>query len=136
MSGSHGDLFAEIGKLVLAINLGKAIDLDATAKDLAERYQNLGITEETFAKVVTRSIGAVRLSVEGAAPRPRLLDQIASAVEETSPAFVAGDAEAAVPAGGGRRFGGWKTKAGATQETGTTPAKSPFPSGLRLALLS
>ncbi len=39
MSSSHGDLFSEIGKLVLAANSGEAIDLGATAKDLAERYR-------------------------------------------------------------------------------------------------
>ncbi len=147
MSNSHGDLFTEIGKLVLAVNLGQAIDLDATAKDLAARYNNLGITEETFAKVVARSIGAVRLSLAGATPRPKILDQQPSAFAPLVPdeAIIAASAPAkpaaaSVPASNGRRAAGRpKSKAAAqanAAEVGAASTKSPFPSGVRLAVLT
>jgi hypothetical protein len=63
MSNSHGDLFGEIGKLVLAANSGEPIDVGATAKEMAARYQNLGISEETIINTVTRSIGAIGISM-------------------------------------------------------------------------
>ena len=50
MSGSHGDLFGEIGKLVLAAQAGQEIDLDAKSEELAERYRALGVSEEIIAK--------------------------------------------------------------------------------------
>ena len=63
MSNSHGELFGEIGKLVLAANSGQAIDLGATARDLAARYGELGISEETIANTVARSIGAIGMAM-------------------------------------------------------------------------
>ena len=63
MSGSHGDLFGEIGKLVLDAQAGQEIDLDAKAEELAERYRLLGVTEEIIAKAITRSIGAISFSL-------------------------------------------------------------------------
>ena len=63
MSGSHGDLFGEIGKLVLDAQAGQEIDLTAKAEELAERYRSLGISEETIAKAITRSIGAISFSM-------------------------------------------------------------------------
>jgi hypothetical protein len=142
MSNSHGDLFTEIGKLVLAVNMGEPIDLDATAKDLATRYQNLGISEETYAKIVSRSIGAVRLSLVGAGPRAKLPDPPAPAAEGT-PGSSDGGASgppkafstAAQPNGARRGTGRAPTKAAAKGE-GSAPAKSLFPSGVRLAVLS
>ncbi len=138
MSSSHGDLFTEIGKLVLAVNLGQAIDLDATAKDLAARYKNLGITEETFSKVVARSIGAVRLSLAGATPRPNILEQEGSAFEPFVPedAIVAASVSAK-PASSGRRAAGRpNAKAQANAAETAFQTKSPFPSGVRLAVLT
>jgi hypothetical protein len=137
MSNSHGDLFAEIGKLVLAVNLGQTIDLDATAKDLALRYQNLRISEETLVRVVSRSIGAVRLSLASATPKPEIIDEDAAAEPASRIAFLA--AASVKPAApmqvSGRRFGG-RSKTTASQEAAASQTKSLFPSGLRLALLS
>jgi len=63
MSGSHGELFGEIGKLVLAANSGEAIDLDATSEELAQRYNQLGLSEAVIARAIARSIGAIGFSM-------------------------------------------------------------------------
>ena len=63
MSGSHGDLFGEIGKLVLAANSGEAIDLDAKSVELAQRYNQLGFSEDAIARAIARSIGAIGFSI-------------------------------------------------------------------------
>ena len=63
MSGSHGDLFGEIGKLVLAAQAGQEIDLSAASEELALRYRKLGVSEEVIAKAITRSIGAISFSM-------------------------------------------------------------------------
>jgi hypothetical protein len=63
MSGSHGDLFREIGKLVLAAHAGQAIDLSAKSEELAERYDELGMPPELIAKAIARSLGAISVSM-------------------------------------------------------------------------
>jgi hypothetical protein len=63
MSGSHGDLFQEIGKLVVAAHAGQAIDLDAKSEELAERYGNLGMPADLIARAIARSIGAISVSM-------------------------------------------------------------------------
>ncbi len=63
MSGSHGDLFREIGKLVLAAHAGQAIDLSAKSEELAERYADLGMPPELIAKAIARSLGAISVSM-------------------------------------------------------------------------
>ncbi len=63
MSGSHGDLFGEIGRLVLAANSGESIDLDAKSEELAQRYNDLGISEAVIARTIARSIGAIGFSM-------------------------------------------------------------------------
>lgn len=63
MSCSHGDLFGEIGELVLAAQAGQAIDLPAKSGELAERYRTLGVSEEMIAKAITRSVGAISFSL-------------------------------------------------------------------------
>jgi len=63
MSGSHGDLFGEIGELVLAAQAGQEIDLGAKSEELARRYRKLGVSEEIIAKAITRSIGAISFSM-------------------------------------------------------------------------
>jgi hypothetical protein len=63
MSGSHGDLFREIGKLVLAADAGQTIDLSAKSKELADRYRNLGMPAELIAKAIARSLGAIGISM-------------------------------------------------------------------------
>lgn len=155
MSNSHGDLFTEIGRLVLAANAGQQIDVGATARDLAERYRNLGMTEATLEKVVTRSIGAISYSMARAngALQPRL----EALRESAEAASVNGVAEAPQPekpdaeeeaanaflkgkqANGGRRQrrAGKKAVAAKLPADGKpSGAKSLFPSGVRLALLS
>ena len=63
MSVSHGDLFGEIGELVLAAQGGRQIDLTAKSEDLARRYRKLGVSEEVIAKAITRAIGAISFSM-------------------------------------------------------------------------
>lgn len=63
MSVSHGDLFGEIGELVLAAQGGRQIDLTAKSEDLARRYRKLGVSEEEIAKAITRAIGAISFSM-------------------------------------------------------------------------
>ena len=63
MSVSHGDLFGEIGELVLAAQGGRQIDVTAKSEDLARRYRKLGVSEEVIAKAITRAIGAISFSM-------------------------------------------------------------------------
>ena len=63
MTVSHGDLFGEIGELVLAAQAGRQIDLAAKSEDLARRYRKLGVSEEVIAKAITRAIGAISFSM-------------------------------------------------------------------------
>jgi hypothetical protein len=145
MSNSHGELFTEIGRLVLAANCGEAIDLGVTAKDLATRYQNLGISEETIAKVVSRSIGAVSLSLARAAPLlmtpPEATEGSAPSDPDDGPSAPAETIVQAAPKNGGRR-GGRRSKSkavpAAANGAGDVAAskKSLFPSGVRLAVLT
>ena len=162
MSNSHGDLFTEIGKLVLAANSGQAIDLNATVTDLAERYRNLGMTEETMMKVITRSIGAISYSMtrsngglqerlealresggvplkaNGIAktPAPVEMQSLEAAVETEmveaeKPEAEATSATSAKPApSSGRRSR--RASAKSQPEAG---GKTPFPSGVRLAVI-
>jgi hypothetical protein len=141
MSNTHGDLFTEVGKLVLAANSGQAIDLSATSRDLAKRFRNLGMTEEMVTRVVARSIGAISYSMtltdDGLRTR---LEALRESAAESSEAMTeepvapppptiqnesTADAATAKPAKSGRR----------ARRIGSK-AKSLFPSGVRLALLS
>jgi hypothetical protein len=63
MSGTHGDLFSEIGRLVVAAHKGEPIDLKQTSEELAERYINLGVPAETMERVIARAMGAVGISL-------------------------------------------------------------------------
>jgi|SRR5215207_5048511 len=63
MAGMHGDLFSEIGKLVVAAHGGQPIDLIDTSEDLAQRYANLGVPADAIARAIARSLGAVGLSL-------------------------------------------------------------------------
>ena len=64
MTGTHGDLFSEIGKLVVAAHSGEAIDLAATSAELSRRYANLGLPPETMARAIARSLGAIGVSMQ------------------------------------------------------------------------
>ncbi len=137
MSNTHGDLFAEIGKLVLAANSGQEIDLSATSRDLAARFRNLGMTEEMLTRIVARSIGAIAYSMtqtdNGLQTRLEALHESAtqSPEEPDAPpsAMIPNESTDAVatakPAKSGRRARRLGSK-----------AKSLFPSGVRVALLS
>jgi hypothetical protein len=59
----HGDLFSEIGKLVVAAHGGQPIDLIDTSEELAQRYANLGVPADAIARAIARSLGAVGLSM-------------------------------------------------------------------------
>ena len=63
MAGMHGDLFSEIGKLVVAAHGGQPIDLIDTSEDLAQRYANLRLPADAIARAIARSLGAVGLSM-------------------------------------------------------------------------
>jgi hypothetical protein len=108
MSLSHGDLFSEIGKLVLAANSGEAIDLGAKSQELAKRYRGLGLSEAMLARAISRSIGAIGLSMAALSNGERLSTL---AVGEAGPAGPAPDQ---------------------SEKSATTL----FPSGVRLAVLS
>jgi hypothetical protein len=126
MSGTHGDLFAEIGRMVLAAHAGQAIDLEAKSQELARRYWNLGVPADTIANAIARSVGAIGMSMaivshgnghngngNGHAPA---IDPIRTGAQS---AHTAEDlAEADKP------------------ESPTKAAAALFPSGLRLAVLS
>jgi hypothetical protein len=115
MAGTHGDLFREIGSMVVAAHGGQAIDLDQESEDLARRYENLGMPADMIARAIARSIGAVGISMAVIHPAPR-----AEAVaERTAPE---GDMILDEDAGAGE---------GAPR----SPA-ALFPSGVRLAVLS
>jgi hypothetical protein len=63
MAGTHGDLFREIGILVVRAHEGDAIDLREKAHDLARRYGNLGMPADMIARAIARSASAVGVSM-------------------------------------------------------------------------
>jgi len=131
MSGSHGDLFGEIGKLVLDAQAGQDIDLSAKAEELAERYRPLGISEELIAKAITRSIGAISFSMA----RVSLGDK----VEEAVRLEVNGNGHGKNGNGhNGHNHDGHDHDGENGADPSDLPAmpKSIFPSGVRLAVLS
>jgi hypothetical protein len=115
MSGTHGDLFQEIGAMVLAAHEGQAIDLKAKAEELAARYDNLRVPADSIARAIARSMGAVGMSMallrSGEEPIRAATARAAGAGTALT------EPESAVPAA---------VKAPATL----------FPSGVRLAVLS
>ena len=115
MAGTHGDLFSEIGKLVLAAHAGQGIDLDEKSRELAQRYWKLGVPAEAIARAITRSLGAVSVSM--AIVRPAQSGE--GAIDAAGPAA---DVPTAAPLG--------------TIEGAVKSPAALFPSGVRLALLS
>lgn len=131
MSGSHGDLFGEIGKLVLDAQAGHEIDLSAKSEELAERYRLLGVSEELIAKAITRSIGAISFSMA----RVSLGDK----VEEAVRLELNGNGHAKNGNGhNGHDHNGHDRNGENGADASDLPAlpKSIFPSGVRLAVLS
>ena len=123
MAATHGDLFREIGELVVAAHAGKTIiDLTQTSQEMALRYAEIGVSAETIARAIARSVGAVGISL--AIVRPVERPPAARAFEE-SPTGGFADGAADDAAEGETSIGhGGKSAAGL------------FPSGLRIAVLS
>jgi hypothetical protein len=132
MSGSHGDLFGEIGKLVLDAQAGQDIDLSAKAEELAERYRPLGISEEIIARAITRSIGAISFSMARVS--------LGEKVEEAVRLEVNGNGHSTNGHNGhnGHDPNGHDHDGENGADPSDLPAlpKSIFPSGVRLAVLS
>jgi hypothetical protein len=146
MSGSHGDLFSEIGKLVLEAQAGHGIDLDAKAEELAERYRPLGVTEAIIAKAITRSIGAISFSLARVTLGDRLEEEIGLELGAAGSASSRhghngnchdGDHGHSGDGHNGHRHNGRGPDHSGDDES-DLPAlpKSIFPSGVRLAVLS
>jgi hypothetical protein len=121
MSGSHGDLFDEIGRLVLAAHGGQAVDLAAKSKELTLRYGKLGVSPEIIAKIISRSVGAISFSA----------------------ARISLGETGAVGENGANRHGANgdhrdQSEGSEGEDSSELPAlpKSLFPSGVRLAVLS
>lgn len=118
MAGTHGDLFREIGALVVAAHAGQAFDLKHTSEELARCYVNLGVPADTIARAIARSMAAVGVSME----MLRTPDRIAR--EEERVVGLDGFARADLPLGDG-----------AAEEYAKSPSVL-FPSGVRVAVLS
>ncbi len=86
MSGTHGDLYREIGELVVAAHNGDAIDLSETSQELALRYIRLGVPADTIARAIARSIGAVGVSLALVRPAERPLQSDANSNPADAPA--------------------------------------------------
>jgi hypothetical protein len=108
MAGTHGDLFREIGALVVAAHEGEPIDLKAKGEEL-----------DTIARAIARSASAVGVSMA--------LMQIS----RRNAIHVNGDA----PANSGAVSG--LDKEAPTHSSGVEKSPAAlFPSGVRLAVLS
>lgn len=118
MSGSHGELFGEIGTLVLAAHAGQAIDLAAKSEELTQRYETLGVSQEIIAKIIARSIGAISFTMA----RVSLGEEPAN-----------GEADAAFRMNGAAHD---TVADGPEAPVSASPAKTLFPSGVRLSVLS
>ncbi len=117
MAGTHGDLFSEIGRLVLAAHAGQAIDLDQKSQELAHRYWKLGVPADAIARAIARSLGAVSISM--AIVHPPAASQVSA-----EPGSTGSDAEADHP------------PAAANIGDAVRSPATLFPSGVRLAVLS
>lgn len=118
MPGTHGDLFREIGELVVAAHAGETFDLTEKSEELARRYIDVGVPAETIAKAIARSVGAVGVSLALVRPAERVAPfeidgvSVLSSREEAAPPEDAADGDPGDATAG------------------------LFPSGLRLAVLS
>ena len=147
MAGTHGDLYSEIGKLVLAAHAGQTIDLADKSEELAHRYWNLGVPPESIAKAIARSLSAIGVSMALVSHR----DQAAAAVNGGGPANGNGHAAngAAAANGGAERNGAPAPVPANGRDHDAGPDAAPadaarrgeaaaalFPSGVRLAVIS
>ena len=88
MPGTHGDLYREIGALVVAAHDGQALDLRHTSEQLARCYINLGVPADTIARAIARSMAAVGVSRAMLDHRPATIDEVRVApgnAEEMAP---------------------------------------------------
>lgn len=129
MSGTHGELFSEIGKLVLAAHAGQTIDLQAKAEELAQRYFALDLPAEAIAEAIARSLGAVSMSMA-------IVAQANGRTGENGSAHANGE---------GRQMENGKvngsgpsalTAGGRVPDVEARKVADLFPSGVRLAVLS
>ena len=131
MSGTHGDLFVEIGKTVLAAHAGQAIDLTEKSEELAQRYWNLGVPPETIAKAIARSLGAIGMSM-AIVSRP---DGRAAKTNGNGHTVPVGD-DGVIRVNGKDGNGGDDTAMPDAVEPVEKSGAGLFPSGVRLAVLS
>lgn len=120
MTGTHGDLFREIGALVVAAHEGQSFDLKQTAEELARCYVNLGVPADTIARALARSMAAVGVSmaIVRSGDRPLARDSANAGGSADSDPDDAGAIHHPVP------------------DTAARSASVLFPSGVRLAVLS
>jgi hypothetical protein len=116
MSGTHSDLFVEIGKLVVAAHGGEPIDLTSVSEELASRYANLNVSADAIARAVARSLGAVGVSMALIAERR-----------------ARGQPGEILPFAGSVRDG--EAAATLSEEPEGAAKSALFPSGVRLAVL-
>ncbi len=121
MPGTHGDLFREIGALVVAAHAGQSIDLRQTSEDLARCYINLGVPADTIARAIARSMAAVSVSM-ALMPRSDSIDLERNRMELDPTEKVDGEAEPAPYR--------------AALEDGPRTSSVVLPSGVRLAVLT
>jgi hypothetical protein len=118
MSGTHGELYSEIGQLVVAANAGEALDLAATSEELSQRYANLNVPPDIMARAIARSLGAVGVSAA-----------ILNSPKE-------GEGLLNRDVGSRNADGDEEPDADRARDPEDLRAPSLFPSGVRLALLS
>jgi hypothetical protein len=131
MSGTHGDLFVEIGKTVLAAHAGQAIDLTEKSEELAQRYWNLGVPPETIAKAIARSLGAIGMSMAIVSRS----DGPAAKTNGNGHTVAAGDDDV-IRVNGKAGNGGDDAAMPDAAEPVEKSGPGLFPSGVRLAVLS
>ena len=121
MAGTHGDLFREIGALVVAAHDGQSFDLRHTSEELARCYINLGLPADSIARAIARSMAAVGVSNEliRSSDRPGLGERFAA----NAPAD---DEDGDLPGSNGYSDPAVATRSGSVL----------LPSGVRLAVLS
>ena len=121
MTGTHGDLFREIGALVVAAHEGQSFDLKQTAEELARCYVNLGVPADTIARALARSMAAVGVSMAILRPGDRpIITRNGEAADLVVP-----DAEDATT-----------TVHPPVPDDAARSGSMLFPSGVRLAVLS
>ena len=121
MTGTHGDLFREIGALVVAAHDGQSFDLKQTAEELARCYVNLGVPADTIARALARSMAAVGVSMAILRPGDRPI------ITRNGESADLADPEA---------HGTTTTVHAAVPDDAARSGSMLFPSGVRLAVLS